>query len=138
MRPVVWALALLVIPALAGAQPRTADPLKRGLKESDFPRTIRIAANVYGYEDFHPSPDRMTTVSFWVVTSDGVLLADGQADPVKTGKLLEAIRKTTDKPLRYYVVASDHGDHTGGNSVLPANVTIYDELDGKLPKATTP
>src|SRR5919108_4773099 len=117
-------LALWCLPLAAGAQPRTADPAKRGFKESDFPRVVRIADNVYGYEDFHPSPDKMTTVSMWVVTNDGVLLADGQADPAKTQKLLDAIAKTTDKPLKYYIVCSDHGDHTGGNSVLPAGVTI--------------
>lgn len=116
--------ALIVVPALAGAQPRTADPVTRGFKESDFPRVVKIADNVFGYEDFHPSPDKMTTVSMWVVTNDGVLLADGQADPAKTRKLLDAIAKTTDKPLKYYVVCSDHGDHTGGNSVLPAGVTM--------------
>ena len=108
----------------AAAQPRTADPVKRGLKESDFPRVVKIAENVYGYEDFHPSPDRMTTVSMWVVTPEGVLLADGQADPAKTRKLLDAIARTTDRPLKYYIVCSDHGDHTGGNSVLPAGVTM--------------
>jgi cyclase len=113
-----------LLPALAAAQPRTADPIKRGFKESDFPRVVKIAENVYGYEDFHPSPDKMTTVSMWVVTSEGVLLADGQADPAKTRKLLDAIAKTTDKPLKYYIVCSDHGDHTGGNSVLPADVKI--------------
>jgi cyclase len=117
-------VALMLLTALASAQPRTADPAKRGFKESDFPRVVKIAENVYGYEDFHPSPDRMTTVSMWVVTRDGVLLADGQADPTKTQKLLDAIAKTTDKPLKYYVVCSDHGDHTGGNSVLPAGVTM--------------
>lgn len=115
---------LSLFPALAAAQPRTADPVKRGFKESDFPRVVKIAENVYGYEDFHPSPDKMTTVSMWVVTSDGVLLADGQADPAKTQKLLDAIAKTTDQPLKYYIVCSDHGDHTGGNSVLPAGVTM--------------
>ena len=128
----ILALALILLPSLPGPQPRTADPAKRGFKDSDFPRVVRIAENVYGYEDFHPSPDRMTTVSLWVVTNDGVLLADGQADPDKTRKLLEAIRKTTDKPLRYYVVASDHGDHTGGNSVLPEGVTMIAHPTSKL------
>jgi glyoxylase-like metal-dependent hydrolase (beta-lactamase superfamily II) len=117
-------LALTLLPASAAAQPRTADPVQRGFKESDFPRVVKIAENVYGYEDFHPSPDRMTTVSLWVVTSEGVLLADGQADPAKTQKLLDAIARTTDKPLKYYIVCSDHGDHTGGNSVLPPGVTM--------------
>jgi len=121
---IVLAVALIVLPTMAAAQPRTADPIKRGFKESDFPRVVKIADNVYGYEDFHPSPDKMTTVSMWVVTGEGVLLADGQADPAKTQKLLDAIAKTTDKPLKYYIVCSDHGDHTGGNSVLPAGVTI--------------
>jgi glyoxylase-like metal-dependent hydrolase (beta-lactamase superfamily II) len=115
---------LTFVPGLAAAQPRTADPVERGFQESDFPRVVKIAENVYGYEDFHPSPDKMTTVSMWVVTRDGVLLADGQADPAKTRKLLDAIAKTTDKPLKYYIVCSDHGDHTGGNSVLPAGVTM--------------
>mgnify|MGYP003694174103 CR=1 FL=1 len=32
---------------------RTADPAKRGLKTADFPRTIKVADNVYTYEDFH-------------------------------------------------------------------------------------
>lgn len=124
MKAAVSVIALILPPTLAMAQPRTADPVARGFKESDFPRVVRIAENVYGYEDFHSSPDRMTTVSMWVVTNDGVLLADGQADPEKTQKLLDAIRKTTPRPLRYYVVCSDHGDHTGGNSVLPAGVSI--------------
>ena len=117
-------IVLLLMPTLSEAQPRTADPTARGLKDTDFPRVVKIADNVYGYEDFHPSPDKMTTVSMWVVTSEGVLLADGQADPAKTQKLLDAIAKTTDEPLKYYVVGSDHGDHTGGNSVLPAGVTM--------------
>jgi cyclase len=120
----LFVICLSFLPALAAAQPRTADPVERGFKDSDFPRVVKIAENVYGYEDFHPSPDKMTTVSLWVVTGDGVLLADGQADPAKTQKLLDAIAKTTDKPLKYYIVGSDHGDHTGGNSVLPAGVTM--------------
>jgi cyclase len=117
-------LFLLLIPAVAAAQPRTADPAKRGFQDSDFPRVVKIAENVYGWEDFHPSPDKMTTVSMFVVTNEGVLLADGQADPEKTQKLLDGIRKITDKPLKYYIVCSDHGDHTGGNSALPADLTI--------------
>lgn len=115
---------LLIFPTLAAAQPRTADPAARGFQDSDFPRLVKIAANVYGWEDFHPSPDKMTTVSMFVVTPEGVLLADGQASPEKTQKLLDGIRTVTDKPLKYYIVCSDHGDHTGGNSVLPAGVTI--------------
>jgi glyoxylase-like metal-dependent hydrolase (beta-lactamase superfamily II) len=36
--------------------------------------------------------------------------------------MLEKIREVTDKPLKWYVVGSDHGDHTAGNSALPAGL----------------
>ena len=57
---------------------RTADPIKRGLKLSDFPRTIKVADNVYTYEDFHAGAEKFTTTNMFVVTDDGVLVADGQ------------------------------------------------------------
>jgi cyclase len=117
------AAALLTIGSMAAAQPRTAFPEKRGFKLTDFPRLVKIADNVYGWEDFHPSNSGMTTVSLFVVGRDGVLLADGQADPAKTQRLLDAINKTAGKPLKWYVVGSDHGDHTGGNAVLPSGIT---------------
>lgn len=131
-KALVSTMACLAVAAVAavGAQQvvRTADPAKRGLKESDFPRTIKLADNVYGYEELRPvggnDPGKFTTVSLFVVTSEGVLLADGQGNPEATAKLLDAIRAVTDKPLTYYVVGSDHGDHTGGNAVLPAGVTM--------------
>lgn len=115
------ALVCLVFSAPSAAQVRTADPDKRGLSRSLFPRTIKITDNVYGYEDFHSAG--MTTVSLFVVGNDGVLLADGQGSPAATQKLLDAIAKVTPKPVKWYVVGSDHGDHTAGNSVLPKDIT---------------
>lgn len=115
------ALAVLVTAAAVSGQPRTAFPEKRGHQKSEFPRLVTIAENVYGYEDFHNSG--MTTVSMFVVGRDGVLLVDGQGSVAATRKLVEAIGKTTNKPIKWYVVGSDHGDHTAGNSVLPAGIT---------------
>jgi cyclase len=120
-RPLALALAALLVASTAAAQPRTAFPEKRGFQKSDFPRVVKIAENVYGYEDFHPSG--MITVSMFVVGRDGVLLVDGQADPAKTQGLIDAINTTARKPIRWYVVGSDHGDHTGGNVVLPSGIT---------------
>ena len=34
-----------------------------------------------------------------------------------------AITKVTTKPVKWYIVGSDHGDHTAGNSVLPKDIT---------------
>jgi cyclase len=114
-------LGLLGLVSIASAQPRTAYPEKRGHQKSDFPRLVKLTDNVYGYEDFHPSG--ITTVSMFVVGRDGVLLVDGQASPALTQKLVETIAKTIGKPIKWYVVGSDHGDHTAGNSVLPPDIT---------------
>src|SRR5262245_1578068 len=123
--PVVIALIAALLASSAFAQPpvvRTADPAKRGLKESDFPRTIKVADNVYTYEDFHAGPEKFTTTNMFVVTDEGVLVADGQGSPAETKGLVEAIRKITPKPIKYVVICSDHGDHTGGNSSFPPDV----------------
>ncbi len=111
----------LVLSASSAAQVRTADPIKRGLSRSEFPRTVKITDSVYGYEDFHSAG--MTTVTLFVVGADGVLIADGQGSPAATQKLLDAIARVTPKPVKWYIVGSDHGDHTAGNAVLPKDIT---------------
>ena len=116
--------ALLVVlgvaSASAHAQVSTGFPAERGLKTTDFPRVIKLADGVYGYEDLRPPG--FTTVSFIVVGADGVLLADGQWTTQQTQKLVETIATLTPKPIKWYVVGSDHADHTGGNSVLPKDI----------------
>jgi glyoxylase-like metal-dependent hydrolase (beta-lactamase superfamily II) len=120
-RLLILTLALgLGAPDSAVGQVRTAYPDKRGVALSQFPRTIKLAENVYGYEEIRQPG--FTTVSLFVVGSDGVLLADGQGSVAATQTLVKAIRAVTPKPIRWYVVGSDHGDHTAGNSVLPKDV----------------
>jgi cyclase len=119
---VLVSLACLSFATTAIAQVRTAYPEKRGVKLSEFPRTIKLADNVYGYEDIRQPG--FTTVSLFVVGSDGVLVADGQGSPAATQKMLDEIAKVTLKPVKWYIVGSDHGDHTAGNSVLPKDITF--------------
>jgi glyoxylase-like metal-dependent hydrolase (beta-lactamase superfamily II) len=122
LRSVLSALSVaLVWSATSAAQVRTADPIRRGLSRDQFPRTVKITDSVYGYEDFHSAG--MTTVTLFVVGADGVLIADGQGSPAATQKLLDAIAKVTPKPVKWYIVGSDHGDHTAGNAVLPKDIT---------------
>ena len=102
---------------------RTADPVKRGLKESDFPRTVKVTENVYTYEDFHAGDEKFTTTNMFVVTPEGVLVADGQGDVAATKGLVDTIAKVTPKPIKYVVICSDHGDHTGGNAAFPPGVS---------------
>ncbi|HJU43796.1 MAG TPA: MBL fold metallo-hydrolase [Vicinamibacterales bacterium] len=115
------AALVLAISAPAVAQERTAYPEKRGFKLSEFPRVVKLADNVYGYEDIRQPG--FTTVSLFVVGNDGVLIADGQGNAAATQKLLDAIAKITPKPVKWYIVGSDHGDHTAGNTVLPKDIT---------------
>ncbi|MEX2465351.1 MAG: MBL fold metallo-hydrolase [Gemmatimonadota bacterium] len=88
-------------------------------------RLVRsIADGVYTYEYARPE-DPVTTVSLFVVTDEGVLVADGQGNVEETERLLEEIRSVTDAPVTHLVMASDHGDHTGGNAAFPESVEVY-------------
>jgi glyoxylase-like metal-dependent hydrolase (beta-lactamase superfamily II) len=119
LRHLVLALAL---PVAVNAQTRTADPIKRGLQLTDFPRFVKLADNVYGYEEIRQPG--FTTVSLVVIGRDGVLIADGQGNLQATQTMLDRIKTLSQLPVRWYVVGSDHGDHTAGNAALPKDVTM--------------
>ena len=130
MTRLVWAVACAIGLSVSGfAQVRTAFPEKRGFKLTDFPRIVKLANNVYGYEDIRQPG--FTTVTMFVIGSDGVLIADGQGSPAATQKLADEIKKVTPKPITWYVVGSDHGDHTAGNSVLPKDITYIVSKNSK-------
>jgi len=104
---------------------RTADPVKRGLSESAFPRVQHLSDNVYTYEQLRSAgEERFTTVSLIVVTDAGVLVADGQGNLEETERLVAAIGEITDQPITHVVIASDHGDHTAGNAAFPATAQV--------------
>ncbi len=110
----------------ADAIVRTADPYKRGFTDADFPRVKQIADGVYTYEQLRPAGDeKFTTVSMFVVTDDGVLVADGQGSVEETQRLVDHIHQVTDQPIKVVVIGSDHGDHTSGNSAFPDDVQYY-------------
>ena len=118
------AIGLMLSILLAAQSPvvRTADPIKRGLKLTDFPRTIKVTDNVYTYEDFHSGDEKFTTTDMFVVTREGVVVADGQGGRAGTKGLVDAIAKVTSQPITYVVICSDHGDHTAGNVSFPPDV----------------
>jgi len=106
-------------------QIRTADPYARGYTDEDFPRVKELAPDVYSYEQLRSAGDeRFTTVSLFVVTDDGVLVADGQGSVEETALMIEHIGEITDQPITTVVVASDHGDHTAGNSAFPEDAAF--------------
>ena len=124
-------LPLLLFTLTAQGPIRTADPKDRGYKDTDFPRIQKIATDVYTYEVVVGNTERYTTNSMFVVTNDGVLIADGQGSPDALRAMLAAIAKITPKPVKVMVMCSDHGDHTNGNAALPAGVEIIAHPNSK-------
>ena len=105
---------------------RTADPQARGYTDDDFPRVQELAPGVYSYEQLRSAGDeRFTTVSMFVVTDEGVLVADGQGSPAETRRLIETIATITDQPITHVVICSDHGDHTAGNAEFPTTARFF-------------
>jgi glyoxylase-like metal-dependent hydrolase (beta-lactamase superfamily II) len=79
---------------------------------------------VYVFSDLHSGGLGYMTNDMIVITTDGVLVADGQGTTVVTQKLVDAIAKLTAQPITYVIIGSEHGDHTGGNSAFPAGATF--------------
>jgi glyoxylase-like metal-dependent hydrolase (beta-lactamase superfamily II) len=104
---------------------RTADPAARGYTDADFPRVQEIAPGVYTYEALRDFDGvRIATVSFFVVTDQGVLVADGQGSPAETQALIDRIAQVTSQPITTVVVGSHHPDHAGGNAAFPQNAVF--------------
>src|SRR5687767_6034631 len=124
------ALTVFLAVQSVSAQVRTADPNIRGIALSEFPRIIKLADNVYGYEEIRQPG--FTTVSLVVVGRDGVLIADGQGNVQATQTLIDRIKTLTPLPVKWYVVGSEHGDHAGGNAALPKDMKFItrDSLRG--------
>lgn len=117
----------LALPPAGSAQENTrvssADIAARGLKVTDFPRWKKLKPDIYFFEGLHsPDPDGhiINTGSLIVITTDGVVVVDGQGDISQTQAMLDAIKKVTPQPVRYVIIGSEHGDHTGGNAAFKA------------------
>ncbi len=57
--------------------------------------------------------------NIWVVFDDYVLVIDANF-PKEAHDVIAAIKKTTDKPIRYVLDSHHHGDHAYGNAVFAA------------------
>lgn len=112
-------------PVTDGATVDTADnPYAPEAPNTVYREVRELAEGIYTYEYARPE-DPVTTVSMFVVTEDGVLVADGQGNVEESERLLDEIAKVTDQPVTHLVIASEHGDHTGGNLAFPDSVEVY-------------
>jgi cyclase len=118
-------LISLVLAALVVQEPiRTADITVRGLKPTDFPRISTLAPNVYAYEQIDPTKRIVTANNLIVVSNEGVLVAEGQGTVDNVKRLVADIATITPQPIKYVVVGSEHGDHTGGDTAFPESATF--------------
>jgi glyoxylase-like metal-dependent hydrolase (beta-lactamase superfamily II) len=84
-------------------------------------------------DDFYTLEGQGGTISV-LAGPDGVLLVDSQFAPL-TDKLVAAIRKISDKPIRFLVDTHLHPDHVGGNenfARLGATIFSRDSLRSRL------
>src|SRR5437762_3224228 len=97
------------------------------LPKMKFNEVREIAPGVFfRYSSISPTNDAIFGGSnnIWVVFKDYVAVVDANF-PKEAGDVLAAIRKTTDKPVRYVLDTHHHGDHAWGNAVwVKAGATI--------------
>jgi phosphoglycerate dehydrogenase-like enzyme/glyoxylase-like metal-dependent hydrolase (beta-lactamase superfamily II) len=67
--------------------------------------------------------------NIWIVFEDYVLAFDANF-PKEAGDAIKAIRKTTNKPIRYVIDSHHHGDHAWGNAVWASEgATVVSQLN---------
>ena len=77
-----------------------------GQAEAFREKEIKVAENVYTYEDFHAGAEKFTTTDLIVVGPDGVLIADAQGSVAQTKGLVDAIAKITTGSLHTCAIAT--------------------------------
>jgi glyoxylase-like metal-dependent hydrolase (beta-lactamase superfamily II) len=124
--PILIGALILSMPLFAQQPPEAVREPRPDFSKVEI-KTTRLA------EDFYTLEGQGGTIS--VLTGpDGVLLVDSQFAPL-TDRLIAAIRKISDKPIRFLINTHVHGDHTGGNeNFARLGVLIFsrDQLRARL------
>jgi glyoxylase-like metal-dependent hydrolase (beta-lactamase superfamily II) len=111
------AAGVFILVALAKPDPKADEAKPPELK---FNEVKEIAPGVFFRYSSISATDK--TVPFggsnhaWVVFKDHVVVIDANF-PEGAAAVLEAIKKTTDKPVKYVLDTHHHGDHAYGNAV---------------------
>jgi phosphoglycerate dehydrogenase-like enzyme/glyoxylase-like metal-dependent hydrolase (beta-lactamase superfamily II) len=94
----------VVVVSLVAASPAVAEN-----------KVTKLAEGVY-FMQTETEPEFLGSNSGWVVFDDYVLVLDA-GFPLSAKIVVEEVRKTTDKPIRYVFDTHYHGDHSFGNGV---------------------
>jgi len=106
----IWSALLLFVSA-----PVPAQDLDPGF--------TKVKDGIYVY-----APDQTTTTCSMVVTQEGVVMIDSCNNPLDSRKMLAALNKVTDKPIRFLIDTEVHNDHTFNHYVFsPPAIVINHE-----------
>lgn len=71
-----------------------------------------------------PAGVPLATSGGFVIGEDGVLLVESMINRQLFCQAIDLVKARTDRPIRYVVNTSSHGDHTFGNTFLPDGVEV--------------
>src|SRR4051812_6156022 len=104
--------------AAVTAVPQGGDPPQKPLK---FNEVREVAPGVFfRYSSISATDPKVPfggCNNIWIVMKDYVVVYDANF-PKEAGDVIAAIKKTTDKPIRYVLDSHHHGDHAYGNAVF--------------------
>ena len=109
-------LASALLPSTAHAQA----PADGAVQEKFVPIQVTEVAPGLFFQYHHQESNNA-----WLVTDDGVIVIDSRQHPRRAEELLAAIRKTTDKPIKFVINTHAHGDHYFGNSVFKREGALF-------------
>ena len=113
-----WVLGLLACGFVSIAAAQAPDD--GTVLEKDIPIAVTEVAPGLFFQYHHAESNNA-----WLVTDDGVLVIDTRQHPKRGEELLAAIRKTTNKPIKYVINTHAHGDHYFGNPVFKREGAIF-------------
>jgi cyclase len=88
----------------------------------DSPALVQVSDRVWAW--VQPDGTWWINNTGFVVGDDGVLVVDSCATATRTAAFHQAIDRVVDGPKRWAVNTHAHGDHTYGNSLLPAETIL--------------
>jgi len=99
----LFAVGLALVPVASGRQAKFD--------------VVKLAEGVYAAVRRDPPGFAVESNSLFIIGDDGVIVVDAQSNLAATRETLAALRKLTDKPVRYVVNTHWHDDHVIGNQV---------------------
>jgi len=85
--------------------------------QSEKFEVVKVADGVYAVIRQEPPGFAVESNSVFIIREDGVVVVDAQSNIASTKAVLAALRKLTDKPVKYVINTHWHDDHIIGNQV---------------------